>query len=293
MPGSILLRNSPAAISPADSAERREPSRVADKSLLKLWRRTAGPPSRQRDRKLKNEHPVATCSCERVPGKCAKAAGEAIHRAAGDEIRAGNSQSSRAAVARNASPEAVSRFRYRQIPPFSAQVKKQDSSEIHPDNFATADSHRRAWNVLFLLNTQDFTNLRVGHPLNMEHGYHGSVFIRQFHHGLVQSSLQLRQVRFSHWTARRGQFQEFFVVLNARVHVIQTQLKPAAALLEKIQRHIYRDRMNPGIKGRFTPEPADRFVRLGKNILQKVIRILVVRGHVVDQTVQTRRIFDD
>src|SRR5438552_4402706 len=128
MPGSILLRNSPAAISLAEFGERRELSRVADKSLLKLRRHKAGQPSRQRDRKLKNEHPVATSSCERAPGKCAKAAGEAVHRAAGDEIRAGNSQSTRVAVARHASPEAVSRFRYRQIHPFTAQVKKQDSS---------------------------------------------------------------------------------------------------------------------------------------------------------------------
>jgi hypothetical protein len=86
----------------------------------------------------------------RVPGKCAKAAGEAIHRVAGDEIRAGNFQSNPVAVARVASIEEALRFPYRQIRPFLAPVKKQDFSEIRPDNFATADSRRRVSNVPFL-----------------------------------------------------------------------------------------------------------------------------------------------
>jgi hypothetical protein len=81
--------------------------------------------------------------------------------------------------------------------------------------------------------------------------------------------------------------------VNARVHVIQTQLKSAAALLEKIQGHIYRDRMNPGVKRRFAAESTDCFVRFSKDILQKIVRILVVRGHVIHQAVETRRIFDD
>jgi hypothetical protein len=40
-------------------------------------------------------------------------------------------------------------------------------------------------------NAQDFTDFCVGHPLNMEHGDNCSVIFRQFHHCLVQSSLQL------------------------------------------------------------------------------------------------------
>src|ERR1043166_5705534 len=39
-------------------------------------------------------------------------------------------------------------------------------------------------------NIQDFTDFCVGHPLNMEHGYHSSVFIRQLHHRLVQPFLE-------------------------------------------------------------------------------------------------------
>src|SRR5438552_17981569 len=143
MQGSILLRHSPAPIWLADSGERREPSRVADKSLLKLSRHKAGPPLRQQDTTSKNPHSAATRSCERVPGKFAKAAGGPIHRAAGDEIRAGNSQNIQAAVARTASTEAASRFRNRSLRPFSERIKNQDFAAIRPANFATVDSRRR------------------------------------------------------------------------------------------------------------------------------------------------------
>ena len=50
----------------------------------------------------------------------------------------------------DASIEAASRFRCRQILPFSAQIKKRGFSEIRPGNFATAGSRKRAWNVLSL-----------------------------------------------------------------------------------------------------------------------------------------------
>jgi hypothetical protein len=83
----------------------------------------------------------------------------------------------------------------------------------------------------------------------MEHGNHGSVFIRQFHHGLVQSSLQLGQVCFAHRAARGRAFQEFLVVLDAGVDVIEAQLKTPAAFLEKVERHVHRNGMNPRIKG--------------------------------------------
>ena len=133
----------------------------------------------------------------------------------------------------------------------------------------------------------------MGHSLDMEHRNHGSVFIRQFHHGLVQSSLQLGQVRFAHRAARGRAFQEFLVVLNAGIDVIQAQLKTPAAFLEKIERHVHGNGMNPCVKRRLATEPADRAVGFGEDILQKIVRVLVVRGHVVNQAVKTRGIFDD
>ena len=118
-------------------------------------------------------------------------------------------------------------------------------------------------------NTQDFTDLGMGHSLNMKHGDHSSVFIRQFHHSLVQSSLELGKVRFPHRAARGGQFEELLVVLDARVHIVEAEMKAPAALFEEIQGHVDRDGVDPGVERRFPTKPADRLVSLGKNVLER------------------------
>ena len=51
--------------------------------------------------------------------------------------------------------------------------------------------------------------------------------------------------------------------------------------------------MDPSVERRFPAKTADRLVSLGENVLQQVVRVLVVRGHVVDQPVETWRIFHD
>jgi hypothetical protein len=58
----------------------------------------------------------------------------------------------------------------------------------------------------------------------MKHGDDGPVFIRQFHHRLVQSSLELTEVRFPDRTGGRGQLDEFLVVLNAGVDVVRAEI---------------------------------------------------------------------
>src|SRR5262252_1018799 len=118
MRDSILLPHSPAPTKPADSAWRREPSRVADKSSVKSTRHKQERRRQQWDTRPGSAYPAATSSLERVRDKCAKAAGAAVHRADGDGIRAGNFRSSPAAVAHIALTEAASRFRYRQTRPF-------------------------------------------------------------------------------------------------------------------------------------------------------------------------------
>src|SRR5450755_4630834 len=110
----------------------------------------------------------------------------------------------------------------------------------------------------------------------MKHGDHSSVFIRQFHHGLVQPFLELGKVDFPHRAAGGGQFQEFLVVLYAAIDVVQAKMITAAAFLEEVQRHVDRDGVDPSVKGRLTAKTADRFVSFGKNVLQKVVRILMV-----------------
>src|SRR5258708_40106971 len=49
--------------------------------------------------------------------------------------------------------------------------------------------------------------------------------------------------------------------------------------------------MDPGIEGGFAAETADRFVGFGKNILEEIVRVLVIRGHVVDQPVKAWGVF--
>src|SRR5207244_4784490 len=73
----------------------------------------------------------------------------------------------------------------------------------------------------------------------------------------------------------------------------QAQLKPPSALLEKIERHVIADGMSAAVERRFPPKTADLFVSLGENVLQKIVRVLVVRAHVVNETVEARRVFDD
>src|SRR4029077_3970965 len=99
---------------PVGSGEQREPSPVADRSLMKLLRRRPGLLRRQLDTRREIEHRGGAWNRERVRDRCATTAGGVFHRAAGDEIHAGNSRSNRAAVVRTASIEAVPRFRYRQ-----------------------------------------------------------------------------------------------------------------------------------------------------------------------------------
>src|SRR5213080_2672375 len=98
----------------------------------------------------------------------------------------------------------------------------------------------------------------------MEHRYHSSVFIRQFHHRLVQPFLELGQVSFPHRTAGGCCLDEFLVVLNAGIDIIQAELKTPATLFEKVQRHVDRDGMDPGVERRLAAEPADRLVSFVK-----------------------------
>ena len=49
-------------------------------------------------------------------------------------------------------------------------------------------------------------------------------------------------------------FEELLVVLNARIHIVEAEVKTAAAFLEEIQRHVHRDGVDPGVKRRFAAE---------------------------------------
>jgi hypothetical protein len=69
-------------------------------------------------------------------------------------------------------------------------------------------------------------------------------------------------------------------------------LKSASAFFEEIKAHVHGDGMNPGVKRGFSAEPANRFIGFSENVLQKVVRVLVVGRHVVDQPVEAWCVLD-
>src|SRR5438552_7706906 len=80
-------------------------------------------------------------------------------------------------------------------------------------------------------NVQDFTDLGVGHSLNMEHSHNGSVFIRQFHHGLVQSSLEFGQVGLPYRSSGLSLLEKLLFVLNASVYVVKIEVNTTYAII--------------------------------------------------------------
>ncbi len=142
-------------------------------------------------------------------------------------------------------------------------------------------------------NAKDLGDLGVGHSLNVEHGNHGSMISRQFLHSLVQSLLQFAQICLPDGSARGRELDEFLVVLNAGIHVVQAHLVTPSALFQEVDGHIHRDRMDPGVKARLAAEAFDGAVGFGPDVLQQIVRVLVVRGHVIDQAVEAGAVFDD
>src|SRR5437764_372543 len=93
--------------------------KISAKAALRgIMRRRSGLLRRQLDTRREIEHQGGASNHERARDRCATTAGGPFHRAAGDEIHAGNSRSNRVAAVRTASVEAALRFRYRQTRPF-------------------------------------------------------------------------------------------------------------------------------------------------------------------------------
>src|SRR5579862_9276935 len=138
---------------------------------------------------------------------------------------------------------------------------------------------------------QYLADLRVRHSLDVKHGYHGPMLVRQLHHRFVQSLLELLQVGLAHRVASGGRFDELLVVLDVGVNVIEAQLEMTAPLLQEVDRHVDPDGMDPGIETRFSPEALDGTVRLREDVLEEVVGVLVVGGHVVNETVKPGAVF--
>src|ERR1043166_8824273 len=159
----------------------------------------------------------------------ATAADAAIHRADGDETRAGNPRNSPGAVARAASTEAASQFPSRRTPPCQRPLRDRILPKFVQIILQLSIRVKEPRTYRAFGDAQDFTDLSVRHSLNVEHGDHSSVFIRQLHHRLVQPFLQLREVGFAHRTASGGELEKLLVALDAGIDIVQAHVKTAAA----------------------------------------------------------------
>src|SRR2546425_3286102 len=112
--------------------------------------------------------------------------------------------------------------------------------------------------------------------------YYQSMNFGQFTHGGVQLFLQFRQVDFTSGSLVRNQGDQVRVVFSVKVQVVQTQVSLVLALLEEVDRFVHRDPVNPGEKARISFERLERLERLDERFLCQVVRVLVIRRHVVD-----------
>ena len=135
---------------------------------------------------------------------------------------------------------------------------------------------------------EDLGDFGMGHSLDIEHGDDNSMVMRQLHHGRVQFFLKfvdgdlLGRINVS----VAGCGDEVGIVLDVAVGIVEARVLPAVPFLKKIDRHVDGDRVHPGVEARFSAEIADRAVGLGEDILKQIVGVLVVGGHVVDQTIE-------
>ena len=140
-------------------------------------------------------------------------------------------------------------------------------------------------------NPEDFRNLCVRHTLYVKHGDDCSMLNRQLHHGFVQSLLKFCEIYLTSWGVCCRQVNQFFIILHICVQIIQAELKAATALFHEIYGHIDGNGMYPGVETGFAAKAVDGAICLGKYLKEEVVRIFVIRCHVVDQRVDARTIF--
>src|SRR5262245_56366553 len=66
-----------------------------------------------------------------------------------------------------------------------------------------------------------------------------------------------------------------------------------SALLYEVDGHIDGDGMYPSVKARLSTEAANGAIRFREDFLEEVIGVLVVRGHVIDESVEPRAVTHD
>lgn len=78
-----------------------------------------------------------------------------------------------------------------------------------------------------------------------------------------------------------------------RIDIVEADPPAPVAFFQEIDRHVHGDRMNPRIKCGLLPEAGNRAERLGKNLLEQVVGVLVVGRHIVNQPVKSGAVSDD
>ncbi len=135
-------------------------------------------------------------------------------------------------------------------------------------------------------------DIGMGHSLDIEHGHHGPVVRGELLHRFVEPDLEFFEVCFPDGGRSGSQFEELLVVLDLRIDIIQTQLEPAAPFFEVVNRHVDGNRMHPSRETGSTPESAEGPVGFGPDVLEQIVGVLVVGGHVIHEAVQFRAVFE-
>ena len=112
------------------------------------------------------------------------------------------------------------------------------------------------------------------------------MLMRQLLERRVQSLLQFGQIGFLARIASRRGLDEIPVVLDAGILVIEAHGLTAVPFFQEIDAHVHRDGVHPGVETGFSLKSLDGPVGLGKHLLQQVVGVLVVGGHVVHQAVK-------
>ena len=89
--------------------------------------------------------------------------------------------------------------------------------------------------------SKDLADVRMLKTLDVVKGYNGAVIFRQLHHRLVQTFLKFMKSYIPKGAVPSGCLNEIGVVLDSRIHIVQTENHPASPLLEEIEGHVHRD----------------------------------------------------
>lgn len=74
-------------------------------------------------------------------------------------------------------------------------------------------------------------------------------------------------------------------MFRIEIQVVEAQMDFILSALEKVDRFVDRDAVNPGEEARVALEVAQGFVRLDESFLRQVIGVLVIGRHVINRRI--------